>query len=126
MTDKIEEVCRKYKRPAATKLFQLAKSEGVPVTLKQVKEFLGGRVEEQQLKETKNVKYQHGHLVFFNSFNRLHLDTFVLQKYESSNNGYCYILCLMDIFNRKATYESDPKTGRPGYPAVQLCLTSHQ
>jgi hypothetical protein len=35
MMDKIEEIYGKCNRRAATKLFPLAKSEGVPVTLKQ-------------------------------------------------------------------------------------------
>ncbi len=38
----------------------------------------------------------------YNPFNRLQLDIFVLKKYESSNKGYGYILCIMDIFGRKA------------------------
>ena len=36
------------------------------------------------------------------SQNGLQLDIFVLKKYESSNKGYGYILCIMDIFSRKA------------------------
>jgi hypothetical protein len=51
--DKIQEIYKKYNRPGAQKLFQLAKNEGLNITLKQVQEFLGGRSEEQQLKETK-------------------------------------------------------------------------
>ncbi len=38
----------------------------------------------------------------YNPFNRLQLDIFVLQKYINSNNGYSYILCIMDVFSRKA------------------------
>jgi hypothetical protein len=100
--DKIQEIYKKYNRPGAQKLFQLAKNEGLQITLKQVQEFLGGRVEEQQLKETKSRKEKRGHLVSYNPFNRLQLDIFVLKKYETTNKGYGYILCIMDIFSRKA------------------------
>ena len=78
--------------------FYLAKSEGLQVTSKEIKEFLSGRTEEQQLKESRNTKQSQGHIVSYNPFNRLQLDIFVLKKYESSNNGYGYILCIMDIF----------------------------
>jgi hypothetical protein len=54
--DKIESIYRKYNRPAAQKLLQLARSEGLQVTSNEVKEFLAGRVEEQQLRETKSRK----------------------------------------------------------------------
>ena len=120
MMDKIEEIYRKYNRPATAKLFQLAKSEGLSITLKQVKEFLGGRSEEQQLKETKTVKQQQGHLVSYNPFNRLQLDIFVLKKYESSNSGYGYILCIMDIFSRKAwCYPMKTKALSDTTPAIR-------
>ena len=94
MMDKIEEIYRKYNRPATAKLFQLAKSEGLSITLKQVKEFLGGRSEEQQLKETKTVKQQQGHLVSYNPFNRLQLDIFVLNNFWSIfDRFFLYLMC---------------------------------
>ena len=54
--DKIQEIYKRFNRPGAQKLYQLAKNEGLKITLNEVKEFLNGRVEEQQLKETKNRK----------------------------------------------------------------------
>ena len=48
--DKIESIYRKYNRPAAHKLLQLARSEGLQVTSNEIKEFLSGRVKEQHLK----------------------------------------------------------------------------
>ncbi len=100
--DKIESIYRKYNRLAAQKLLQLARLEGLHVTSNEVKEFLACRVEEQQLKETKHTKHSQGYIISLNPFNKLQLDIFVLQKYESSNQGYVYILCIMDIFSRKA------------------------
>ncbi len=63
-----------------------------------MKEFLAGRAEEQQLKENKNRKESHVHWVVYNPFNRLQSD---IQKYESSNHDYIFILCIMDIFSLK-------------------------
>jgi hypothetical protein len=37
--DKIQEIYKKYNRPGAQNLFQLAKNEGLQITLKQVQEF---------------------------------------------------------------------------------------
>ena len=44
--DKIQEIYKKYNRPGAQKLFQLAKNEGLKITLNQVQEFLCDRVDE--------------------------------------------------------------------------------
>ena len=100
--DDILTIYKKYNHPGAQKLLLLAKSEGIQTTIKDVKEFLAGRAEEQQLKESKNTKQSNRHLISYNPFNRFQLDIFVLQKYESSNKGYAYILCIMDVFSRKA------------------------
>jgi hypothetical protein len=42
--------------------------------------------------------------VSYNLLYCLQLDILVLKKYETSNNGYGYILCIMDVFSRKAWY----------------------
>ena len=80
--DEILNIYKKYNRPAAQKLYLLAKNEGIKTTLKDIKEFLSSRSEEQQLKETKHSKKNHGYIVSYNAFNRLQLDIFVLKKYE--------------------------------------------
>ncbi len=101
-------IYKKYNRPGAQKLLQLSRAEGIQATPKQIKEFLSSRTEEEQLKESRNTKQSHGHIVSYNPFNRLQLDIFVL-KYEGSNNGYGYILCIIDIFSRKVwCYHHDP------------------
>jgi hypothetical protein len=68
--------------------------------LKQVQEFQGGRVEEQQLRETKNRKEKQGHLVTYNPFNRLQLDVFILKKYETSNHGISYVSWMYSAVRR--------------------------
>ena len=116
---------KKYNRPGAQKLFQLAKAEGIQTTLKDIKDFLSGRSEEQQLKETKQTKQSNGHIVSYNPFNRLQLDIFVLKKYESSNKGYGYILCIMDVFSRKAfCYPMKSKSLDDTTPAIKKFFSS--
>ena len=78
--DEILSIYKKYNRPGAQNLLQLAKSEGIQAAPKQIKEFLSSRTEEQQLKESRNTKQSHGHIVSYNPFNRLQLDIFVLKK----------------------------------------------
>ena len=118
--DEILSIYKKYNRPGAQKLLQLSRSEGIQATPKQIKEFLSGRTEEQQLKENRNTKQSQGHIVSYNPFNRLQLDIFVLKKYESSNNGYGYILCIMDIFSRKAfCYPMKSKSLSDTTPAIK-------
>ena len=120
LMNKIEEIYKKFNRPGAQKLFQLAKTEGLQITLKEVKEFLSGRVEEQQLKETKNRRTKQWHLISYNRFNRLQLDIFVLKKYETSNNGYGYILCIMDLFSRKVwCFPMKTKSLKDTTPAIK-------
>jgi hypothetical protein len=93
--DDILTIYKKYNRPGAQKLLLLAKSEGIQTTLKDVKDFLASRTEEQQLKESRHTKQSEGHIISYNPFNRLQLDIFVLKKYESSNKGYGYIIYTM-------------------------------
>jgi len=118
--DDILSLYKKYNRPAAQKLYLLAKNEGIKTTLKDIKEFLSSRSEEQQLKETKHTKQSQGHIISYNPFNRLQLDIFVLKKYERYNKGYGYILCIIDIFSRKVwTYPLKTKSLLDTTPAIK-------
>ena len=118
-------IYKKYNRPGAQKLLLLAKSEGIQTTLKDVKEFIASRTEEQQLKESKHTKQSNGHIVSYNPFNRLQLDIFVLKKYESYNKGYEYILCIMDVFSRKAfCYPMKTKSLSDTTPAIKKFFSS--
>ncbi len=51
--DEILSIYKKCNRPGAQNLLLLAKSEGLQTTLKDVKEFIASRSEEQQLKKVK-------------------------------------------------------------------------
>jgi hypothetical protein len=123
--DDILSLYKKYNRPGAQKLFPLAKSEGIQTTLKDIKEFISSRTEEQQLKESRHTKQSHGYIVSYNPFNRLQLDIFVLKKYESHNEGYGYIVCIIDIFSRKVfCYPMKSKSLTDTTPAIKTFFSS--
>jgi hypothetical protein len=123
--DDILTIYKKYNRPGAQKLLLLAKSEGIQTTLKDVKDFLASRTEEQQLKESRHTKQSEGHIISYNPFNRLQLDIFVLKKYESSNKGYGYILCIIDVFSRKVwVYAMKSKALSDTTPAIKKFFSS--
>ena len=123
--DEILLLYQKYNSPGAQKLFSLAKSEGIQTTLKDIKEFISSRTEEQQLKESRHTNQSHGYIVSYNPFNRLQLDIFVLKKYESHNKGYGYILCIIDIFSRKVfCYPMKSKSLTDTTPAIKKFFKS--
>jgi hypothetical protein len=123
--DDILSLYKKYNRPGAQKLFSLAKSEGIQPTLKDIREFISSRTEEQQLKESRHTKQSHGYIVSYNPFNRLQFDIFVLKKYESHNKGYGYLLCIIDIFSRKVwIYQMKSKSLTDTTPAVKKFFSS--
>jgi hypothetical protein len=123
--DDILSLYKKYNRPGAQKLFSLAKSEGIQTTLKDIKEFISSRTEEQQLKESRHTKQSQGHIVSYNPFNRLRLDIFVLKIYESHSKGYGYILCIIDIFSRKVScYPMKSKSLTDTTPAIKKFFSS--
>ena len=94
--DEILSLYKKYNRPGAQKLLLLAKSEGIQTTLKNVKEFISSRTEEQQLKESKHTKQSNGHIVSYSPFNRLQLDIFVLKNMNIITKGMViYYVSLM-------------------------------
>jgi len=93
--------------------------------LKDVQAFIASRAEEQQLKESRHTKQSQGHIVSYNPFNRLQLDIFVLKKYETSNKGYGYILCIIDIFSRKVfCYPMKSKSLSDTTPAIKKFFSS--
>lgn len=78
----------------------------IQVTSMHIKDFLASRIEEQQLKETKDTKQSHGYIVSSYPLNRILFDIFILktfryiyiEKYESSNKDYDYVLFIMDQY----------------------------
>jgi hypothetical protein len=98
----IEQIYKQYNRPGPAKLLELSKAAGLQVKAKDINDFLQDRTEEQQLKENKNRKESMGHIVSYSPFSRLQLDIYVMIKYEKKNNGYAYMMAIMDVFSRKA------------------------
>ncbi len=48
---------------------------GIQTTLKDGQAFIASRIEKQQLKESRHTKQSQGHIMSYNSFNRLHVMT---------------------------------------------------
>ena len=102
MNQQIEQIYKQNNRPGSAKLLELVKGSGIQVKAKDISNFLQDRTEEQQLREGKNRKESHGHIVSMSPFNRIQLDIFVMIKFEKKNRGYAYILAIVDVFSRKA------------------------
>ncbi len=93
--------------------------------MKDIQTFIASRTEEQQFKKSRHTKQSLGHIVSYNPFNRLQLDIFVLKKYETSNKGCGYILCIIDIFSRKVlTYPMKSKSLMDTTPAIKKIFSS--
>ena len=91
--------------PNLDELYSILKKDKLAITKKQVKEFLDKQHVEQITKEIKKKKSDMGHIVAYFENQIWQLDIFVLQKHSKSNNGYGYILCVVDVFTRKAYVE---------------------
>jgi hypothetical protein len=104
MNQQIEQIYQQSNRPRPAKLLELVKAAGVQAKATDIINFLQDRTEEQQLKETKDRKESHGHIVSMSPFNKIQLHIFLMIKFEKKNKGYAYILAIVDVFSRKAFY----------------------
>ena len=82
MSERINELYEENNYPSADKLYKILKQNDIKMTWKEVKN-----------KTTNSV-------VAYYPFEFTNLDIFILDKYESANNKYKYILCYIDIFSR--------------------------
>jgi transposase InsO family protein len=99
MNDEIKFHYEENNYPSATRLYKILKQEGVAnVTLSKVKEFLNDKEETQLTKVVFNSK--NNRIIAFYPYEFVNIDIFVLDKYETANKGYKYILCMIDIFSR--------------------------
>jgi hypothetical protein len=120
LNQQIEQIYKHNNRPGPAKLLELVKGSGIQVKAKDISIFLQDRTEEQQLREGKNRKESHGHIVSMSPFNRIQLDIFVMIKFEKKNRGYAYILAIVDVFSRKAwCYPMHTKGLEDTVPAIK-------
>ena len=98
MSERINELYEENNYPSADKLYKILKQNDIKMTLKEVKIFLANLEQEQLTKIVKNKTTNS--VVAYYPFEFTNLDIFILDKYESANNKYKYILCYIDIFSR--------------------------
>ena len=95
----IQEVYRKYNYPSKQKLYALTKLEGVKATLKEVQQFLDKQNAQQIF--SRKIKQKAGHIVSFQPDERFQMDLVDMSNFSMKNQGYNWILMLVDVFNRK-------------------------
>ena len=96
----MEALYKKFNYPGKQKFYQLAKKEGLKVTLKDIDEFLNKQHVSQVF--SKKVVQKPGHIVAFNPDERIEMDLIDMTKFDKKNKGYGWIFLLVDIFTRKA------------------------
>lgn len=120
----IESIYKKYNYPGKAKLYQLAKKEGLKVTMKQVGDFLNKQYVQQVF--SKKVQRKPGHIVAFEPDSRIQMDLIDMSNFAKKNGGYNWIMLLIDIFSRKAyAYLMRNKTEENVMDVLQLFLKVH-
>jgi len=101
MEEKILHYYEAYGYPSTDKLYKIMKADDIIVKKADIKEFLSKQEEKQILNQQTIKKKDQGHIVAFGVNENWQMDTFFLQRYWKENNGYKYILAVVDIFSRK-------------------------
>lgn len=94
----MEDIYRKYNYPSASKLYKLAKREGLKTTHKEVNEFLSKQQVSQVFRKDPPKR---GFIVAFNPEERVQMDLVDMTKFSYKNKGYSWIFLIVDIFTRK-------------------------
>ena len=97
----LEKYYKKFNFPAASTFLKQLKNEGVKVTKKEVDDFIKSRTEQQQTKIQVEKKKDLGRIVAYYPLSLIQMDIFDLAKYYRDNQGYKYILCIIDVYSRK-------------------------
>ena len=100
MDKKLKDLYENFGFPAITKLYQLARSQGLDVTLKDIENF-EKRLLPEQIHEKKKPK-KHGHITASSPYTEFQMDLLDMSKYSRKNSGMKWILICIDIFTRYA------------------------
>ncbi len=96
----LEKYYKKFNYPAASTFLIKLKGEDIKVTKKEVEEFIGSHVEQQQTTIKAEKKRNSGKIVAYYPLSLIQMDIFDLSKYASSNKQHIYILCIIDVYFR--------------------------
>lgn len=106
----LEKYYKKFNFPAASTFLKQLKNEGLKVTKKEVDDFIKSKSEQQQTTITSVKKKDLGRIVSYYPLSVIQMDIFDLSKYYRDNQGYKYILCIVDVYSRKVwTYKMKNK-----------------
>ena len=103
--------------PSARDTYDIAKKQGLDLTMKQVKHYLQSQTPYQLTHENHQTKASMGYMVSFSPWSITQIDLLDLSKYSYDysqfkskkklegiktdfNNGYKYVLIFIDIFSR--------------------------
>ena len=106
----LEDYYKKYNFPASSTFLKLLKNEGLKYTKDEVDKFIKGKTEQQQTTIKTEKRKDLGKLVSYYPLSLIQMDIFDLAKYNKENQGYKYILCIVDVYSRKVwTYKMKNK-----------------
>lgn len=100
--DIIEQYYNEYNFPSAQKLYKILKDDKHNITQKEIKSYLDTQLQEQLMKQQTEKRKDMGHIISIDENEKWQMDIFDLSKYANSNNGYKYLLAIIDVFTRKA------------------------
>ena len=95
----LQTLYKKYNYPSKSKLYALAKKEGVKATMKDIETFLNKQNTQQIF--SRKVRQKPGHIVAFRPETRFQMDLIDMSNFSTKNKGYNWIMLLIDIFTRK-------------------------
>jgi Integrase core domain len=102
----LDKYYKNFNYPASSTFLKLLKIEGLKVSKKEVDLFMSTRVEQQQTTIKYEKKKDLGKIVAYYPMSLIQMDIFDLAKYYRDNQGYKYILCIIDVYSRKVwTYK---------------------
>lgn len=101
----IEQYYNEHNFPSAQKLYKLLKDDKHNITQKEIKSYLDTQLQEQLMKQQNEKRKDLGHITAIEENEKWQMDIFDLSKYANSNNGYKYLLVIIDVFTRKAYVE---------------------
>jgi hypothetical protein len=105
LTD-LNELWKEYNYPSLTKFFQLIKVNKKKYTYDQIKDFIDNNTISQIHKRTFKKSKGFHHIQTYGPNVSWQMDLLDMQKYSKWNNGYKWILIVIDIFSRKAFAEA--------------------
>jgi hypothetical protein len=106
----LEDYHKKYNFPASSTFLKLLKNEELKYAKDEVDKFTKGKSEQQQTTIKTEKRKDVGKLVAYYPLSLIQMDIFDLAEYYKENQGYKYILCIVDVYSRKVwTYKMKNK-----------------